>query len=71
MEWISCKDKLPEKSGAYIVTFIWGDVALYIDKMNFYLSSNNHYRWTWDKFKDRDMTDAVKAWLPYEPYMGD
>ena len=70
MEWISCKDRLPEKSGAYIVTFIWGDVSVSIDKMNFLLSGN-HYRWTWDKFRNRDMTDAVKAWLPYEPYMGD
>lgn len=70
MEWISCKDRLPEKSGSYFVTFFWGDIVRCTDKMNFHLSGH-YYRWIWDKFNGRDMTGNVIAWLPSEPYMGD
>lgn len=67
MEWISCKDKLPEESGSYFVTFKWGEIVRCTDKMEFHLMGH-HYRWVWN---GRDMTGNVKAWMTSEPYMGD
>ena len=69
MEWISCKDRLPDKNGSYFVTFTWGEIVRCTDKMNFYLSDHS-YRWIWDNHGHRNMTNNVKAWMPAEPYMG-
>jgi len=67
MEWISCKDRLPEKSGSYFVTFVWSEIVRCTEKMEFHLTGH-HYRWVWN---GRDMTYNVKAWMTSEPYMGD
>lgn len=66
MEWIPCKKQQPKVSGSYFVTFNWGEHVRLTDKMDYYLSGN---KWFWDKFNYRDMTYAVVAWMPAEPYM--
>ena len=66
MEWISIYDKLPEKSGRYLVTFTWAGLRL-VEIMNFHI--NGHvFAWHWDNFKHRDMTGHVIAWAEMVPY---
>ena len=67
MEWISIYDKLPEKSGKYLVTFTWAGVRL-VEIMNFYIEGRD-FMWRCDDFKHRDMTYNVIAWMPLKPYM--
>ena len=67
MEWISCKEKLPEQSGSYFVTFNWGEIVRCTEKIQFHLTYP-YYRWIWN---GRDITPNVKAWMPSDPYMGD
>ena len=66
MEWISIYDKLPEKSGRYLVTFTWAGLCL-VEMMNFHIIGHN-FRWECDKFKHRDMTGNVIAWAEVIPY---
>jgi len=67
MEWISIYDKLPEKSGRYLVTFTWAGLRL-VEIMNFHI--NGHvFTWHCDNFKHRDMTCNVIAWAEIIPYL--
>lgn len=69
MEWIPCKERLPDKNGVYFVTFIFGEYVALTDKMHYYTNGNT-FKWTWDNYNHRDMTCHVVAWMPFpEPYM--
>ena len=68
MKWISIYDKLPEKSGRYLVTFTWGEIVHCIDMMEFH-KMGQEYRWITDKFPHRDMTNNVIAWMEVIPYL--
>ena len=69
MEWIPCRERLPDENGEYFVTFIW-DMVRCTSKMNFY-RKDCYYKWIWDKYNFRDMTYNVIAWMSAEPYLGD
>ena len=67
MKWISIYDKLPEKSGRYLVTFTWAGVRL-VEIMNFHINGHD-FMWSCDNFKHRDMTNNVIAWAEMIPYL--
>ena len=61
-QWIPCSERLPDESGEYWVTFLWGGKPM--AQVGYYYAD--------DKTWSRDSYDPI-AWKPYilpEPYKG-
>ena len=67
-EWISVKDRLPEKEGIYIAVIDetqYNPDCLWVRPIK-YVKYGNQYRWWW--FSEKMYTHHVTHWMPLPEY---